>query len=216
MVDPEKEEEERDRAAFITWGVVTLLIVAVCIVYPIALMKAYNIKPENAGIFGDQFGALNALFSGIAFAALVATVFLQRNELRATRREMREQNETAKVSAKALSLSNRVQVYSGLLSADLELVNYHKRMLEEASDQIKEVVEERKARMEKPPATTNDAERRKREAKILEDTKHRYESAHEEHSRQYDQVTTIYSRIEESRAKLAGVGEELEAEDRAP
>ena len=119
MTEEEKEEERRDKIAFISWGVVTVVIVLACVAYPWALMKAYEGSPENAGVFGDQYGALNALFSGIAFAVLVATVFLQRNELRATRREMREQNATAKVSAHALSLSNPVQVLSSLLNADL-------------------------------------------------------------------------------------------------
>ncbi|PTU72805.1 putative phage abortive infection protein [Pseudomonas mangrovi] len=36
---------------------------------------------ETRGLFGDQFGAINALFSGMAFSALICTLLLQRKEL---------------------------------------------------------------------------------------------------------------------------------------
>ncbi|HWY09838.1 MAG TPA: hypothetical protein VN026_00865, partial [Bacteroidia bacterium] len=33
------------------------------------------------GVFGDKFGAVNALFSGLAFAGIIFTILLQRKEL---------------------------------------------------------------------------------------------------------------------------------------
>ena len=35
-------------------------------------------KSEERGQFGDMFGAVNALFSGLAFAGLILTLILQR------------------------------------------------------------------------------------------------------------------------------------------
>lgn len=43
---------------------------------------------EEPGVFGDMFGAVNALFSGLAFAGLIYTIWLQRIELRLQRREL--------------------------------------------------------------------------------------------------------------------------------
>ncbi|MGJ7612580.1 MULTISPECIES: putative phage abortive infection protein [unclassified Variovorax] len=34
------------------------------------------------GVFGDQFGAVNALFSGLAFTGVIITLLLQRNEIK--------------------------------------------------------------------------------------------------------------------------------------
>lgn len=55
------------------------------------------------GQFGDQFGAVNALFSGLAFAGIIFTILLQRRdlslqreELEETRKEFIQQNETLK------------------------------------------------------------------------------------------------------------------------
>ena len=45
--------------------------------------SVYVLLPDwpTRGQFGDVFGAVNALFSGFAFAGLIYTVFLQREEL---------------------------------------------------------------------------------------------------------------------------------------
>lgn len=63
---------------------------------------------EDRGQAGDLFGAVNALFSGLAFSALVITILmqrdelqLQREELRLTRQEMSKQRETLAEQAKA-------------------------------------------------------------------------------------------------------------------
>lgn len=45
-------------------------------------------EPINAGEFGDMFGAVNALFSGLAFAVLIFTIHLQKGELALQRREL--------------------------------------------------------------------------------------------------------------------------------
>ncbi|MES2718550.1 MAG: putative phage abortive infection protein [Pseudomonadota bacterium] len=47
----------------------------------------------DRGTFGDMFGGINALFSGLAFATLVYTIFLQRRELQMQRRELQLQRQ---------------------------------------------------------------------------------------------------------------------------
>jgi hypothetical protein len=55
----------------------------------------------DPGAFGDMFGSINALFSGLAFAGIIITIILQsqelkeqRRELKLTRREFKKQNKT--------------------------------------------------------------------------------------------------------------------------
>lgn len=45
---------------------------------------------DHAGAFGDMFGAAGALFSGLAFAAMVRTLHLQRKELELQRQELKD------------------------------------------------------------------------------------------------------------------------------
>lgn len=66
-------------------------------------------SPQNRGVVGDMFGAVNALFSGLAFAGLILTMWmqrqeltLQRNELELTREEMALARKEAEGQKKAL------------------------------------------------------------------------------------------------------------------
>lgn len=44
------------------------------------------------GTFGDKFGAINSLFSGLALAGIIISIILQRQELKETRQEFKDQN----------------------------------------------------------------------------------------------------------------------------
>ena len=46
-----------------------------------------ELKNGDAGTFGDQFGAINALFTGLSFAGIIITLRQQQEELNAQRRE---------------------------------------------------------------------------------------------------------------------------------
>lgn len=45
---------------------------------------------ELQGVFGDKFGAVNALFSALAFAGIIFTIILQKKELKLQREELEE------------------------------------------------------------------------------------------------------------------------------
>jgi hypothetical protein len=75
---------------------------------------------EKRGQFGDTFGAVNALFSGLAFAILIHTMWLQkeelelqRKELKMTRRELKRsataQEESKKATTKSIEMAAWVQ-----------------------------------------------------------------------------------------------------------
>lgn len=45
---------------------------------------------QNRSSFGDMFGGLNALYSGLAFAGIIYTILLQREELKLQRQELKD------------------------------------------------------------------------------------------------------------------------------
>ena len=83
----------------------------------------------DRGTFGDMFGAVNTLFSGLAFSGIIYTIFLQgkelelqREELAMTRGELAKaadaQNQQAKLmlhSAKINAVSSKLDTYTTLL-----------------------------------------------------------------------------------------------------
>ena len=84
----------------------------------------------DQGQFGDKFGAVNALFSALAFAGVILTVFLQKEELCEQRKELiltreeikgqkeqlRAQNETMKLQSFETSFFNLIALLNGQIA----------------------------------------------------------------------------------------------------
>ncbi|MEY8748605.1 hypothetical protein AB9M62_57130 [Bacillales bacterium AN1005] len=66
--------------------------------------SANNEVNISAGTFGDMFGGVNALFSGLAFVGLIYTILVQREELQETRRATEMQTEELELQRKAIEM----------------------------------------------------------------------------------------------------------------
>lgn len=82
---------------------------------------------QGAGQFGDLFGAVNTLFSGLAFAGLIYTALLQRSELSLQRKELSltrtELSRTARAQEQA-EIALRAQADAARQSAHLTAINF--------------------------------------------------------------------------------------------
>lgn len=74
------------------WIWIVVAIIGVLAVWGLSwwlINKNIDCSTER-GTFGDMFGAVNALFSGLAFAGLIVTLLYQKEELKLQREELRE------------------------------------------------------------------------------------------------------------------------------
>lgn len=81
-----------------------------------------EINENLRGVFGDKFGAINSLFSGLAFAGIIFTIFLQKRELKLQRQELEEtrdefiqQNETLKKQRFENTFFQLVQLHNDIV-----------------------------------------------------------------------------------------------------
>lgn len=63
--------------------VFSYLAILLYLTYPIS-----ELSIEKAGQLGDSFGVVNSIFSGLAFIALVITIYLQQKEISETKKEL--------------------------------------------------------------------------------------------------------------------------------
>lgn len=63
---------------------------------------------EKYGTYGDSYGSLNTLFSGFAFAVLIISMFMQRQELKAQREELAAQRGELTAQRKEAEQSNKI------------------------------------------------------------------------------------------------------------
>lgn len=141
MSDAETEKPD-ERSRIRPWHVVVifLTIPALHIASGFAISGLFD-DWEKRGQFGDLFGAVNALFSGLAFAGVIVTILLQREELRLQRLELSQTRAELRRSAIAQEASERAlqaQAQASWLSARLASTN---SLLEYYSSQLRPLEE---------------------------------------------------------------------------
>lgn len=98
-----------------------LLIISLIIVVSqviIATIIYFNFDSwTDRGTFGDMFGAINTLFSGLAFAGVVYAIFLQSNELELQREELHLTRTEIRKSADSQADQVKLMVQSAKLNA---------------------------------------------------------------------------------------------------
>lgn len=94
------------------------------------LLGLYASTRSSPGVFGDMFGAVNALFSGLAFAGLIYAILLQRIELKlqreelvATRGELAGQKAQMEAQNRTLRKQNFEDTFFQLLRLHNDIVN---------------------------------------------------------------------------------------------
>lgn len=86
----------------------------------------YFIVSENdnpQALFGDSFGAVNALISAFAFAGVIVAIFIQRNELRLQRKDLGLQRQEFSTQNETLKLQRFENTFFNMLSLQQQIVN---------------------------------------------------------------------------------------------
>lgn len=99
---PDKDESN---LSFIIITVIVVLLIA-----GFWLWAYFSLRDDSyveRGTFGDMFGAVNSLFSGLALAGIILTILLQRKELALQRKELRDTREELKRTASAQENSEK-------------------------------------------------------------------------------------------------------------
>lgn len=125
----DKQNNEEPKNPLWIW-----IIVAIIGVIALWLLSWWGVSkfiddPTNRGAFGDMFGAVNALFSGLAFAGLIVTLLyqkeelqLQREELRVTRKELENQRKEFEEQNKTMKRQRFENTFFNMLSLQNEIV----------------------------------------------------------------------------------------------
>lgn len=117
-----------DKARFDNWFTrLAILSLIVCLwlgCWYFLLNNPYLKDYSERGQFGDMFGVINSLFSGLAFGGIIYTILLQREELRAQREELRltkqefiTQNQTLRLQRFENTFFNLIDVHNNIVNS---------------------------------------------------------------------------------------------------
>ena len=118
---------------------VLLLVITVVVLWlatPFVVSSLYK-PPTEAGPFGDLFGSINALFSGLAFAGLIYAILLQRRELELQRLELQATREEMKLARSEAERSASAQEATARLSAITTLVDHHLSQIDRINSRLR-------------------------------------------------------------------------------
>jgi hypothetical protein len=129
---PESEKKWNWRGFLVSASVVIGSLVFVVGLQFACLKIAVQTQPtwESRGQFGDTFGFANSLFSGLAYVAIICTIFLQNKQLSVERE-----------SVKSIKHANMIDLQTKRFDRNLELLIFLiKHYEEEISSESKSIV----------------------------------------------------------------------------
>lgn len=99
----DKKERKINRIAIFSFLIVLAFVIGwsyLLITEHSPINEIIKVKFDNTGEFGDSFGIITALFSGLAFVGMIWTIFLQKHEIALQRYELRQTREEFERSRK--------------------------------------------------------------------------------------------------------------------
>lgn len=120
----EKSFENRKIVQYARWTVAIVLIL-----WALSFFLFFYNDSEKRGQFGDMFGAVNALFSGLAFAGLIITLILQKNELSLQREELQLTREEMKNQRMEFEKENETLRYQRLENLLYNMLNLQQEIV---------------------------------------------------------------------------------------
>ena len=133
------KKDTKEESESINWIYPLLIVLFVILAWSITWYQLKDL-PER-GTFGDMFGAVNALFSGLAFVGVIFAIMLQSKELKLQRKELkftRSELEGQKLQLEAQNTTLRKQNFENTffellriqneITNAIDLVNENNRM----------------------------------------------------------------------------------------
>lgn len=105
-----------------------LLIIGVWILTWI-ITDYFIIDPSDRGSFGDKFGSINSLFSGLAFATLIYTILLQREEIKLQRKDIKIQIDELVRSTDEMVAQTKLQRHQRFENKFFQLITLFQKLV---------------------------------------------------------------------------------------
>ncbi|EIZ0309917.1 hypothetical protein HJ024_22760 [Vibrio parahaemolyticus] len=113
-----KDEKDKKESIWLIWLILATAPILFAIYAGTLLYLTWPIQKisiSQSAVFGDSFGPLTALFSGLAFAGMIVTILLQRRDLALQREDVRSNRAEFRRAAHAQERSVRIAAITTLL-----------------------------------------------------------------------------------------------------
>lgn len=126
----EKQEDKPLKLKSRHVAAILVFVFGAWLLTPIILLLLAGKSLTDSGQFGDLFGSINALFSGLAFAGVIIALFYQRQELELQRQELRATRAELAGSREQMQLQNATLTKQNFESTFFNMLNLHHNIIE--------------------------------------------------------------------------------------
>ena len=130
MSKKQRQNSQGDNKSKSALKVVIISTAIVVFLWAMSFLLFFVKGMEARGQFGDMFGAVNALFSGLAFAGLILTLTLQRQELSLQRDELQLTREELKNQRAEFQKENETLKYQRFENVFYSMLNLQQKIVE--------------------------------------------------------------------------------------
>lgn len=88
-----------------------------------------EVSINKSGVFGDSFGLLTSLFSGLAFAGLIITILMQKEELGLQREELSLTRSELSGQKEELKIQNQTMVQQQFENTSFQMLSLHNEIV---------------------------------------------------------------------------------------
>ena len=124
-----KNQTESKKKNFLLIGILLFTIVIIIWLALGFFVYYYLLAWTERGAFGDMFGAVNALFSGLAFAGILIALYMQKHELELQREELSATREELKGQKKQLEIQNKTSEKQRFENTFFQLLDVHHKII---------------------------------------------------------------------------------------
>ena len=131
MTDTKNQMESKEKWFLRGWILFLLVMIIVIIIWLLSWFFVYHCLPEwsERGAFGDMFGGVNALFSGLAFAGILIALRMQKRELALQREELKLQRMEMEGQKKQLEIQNKTSEKQRFENTFFQLLDVHNKII---------------------------------------------------------------------------------------
>jgi hypothetical protein len=120
MKNKSAKTEDKD-GDFILISIIVSIVIIGLWFFTYYILK--DLEPDERGTFGDMFGSVNAIYSGLALAGIILTILLQRKELKLQREELGETRKEFETQNETLKIQRFENTFFNLLNQHHQIVN---------------------------------------------------------------------------------------------
>ena len=147
VTDEELKQEIQPKSKFI-WSISILICLDIWVigailthVWAVVFFNEVAEGDSNKALFGDSFGAVNALISAFAFAGMLVAFFLQRYELRLQRKELQLTRDEMKDQTKQFEEQNKTLRIQRFENTFFNMMSLQQQIVSELKYATKQIVE---------------------------------------------------------------------------